>query len=95
MQPAFLLAIFDAKGDTAVQLANIGGVKQTTNEHLSGSLGSETCSLVNAILQFVESSNDVINRYFVAEALWFHFSLTISITLNHTNISSAAIPVYC
>ncbi|MBA0862124.1 hypothetical protein Goshw_004762 [Gossypium schwendimanii] len=60
-QPAFLLAIFDTKEDTAVQLANIGGVKQTTNEPLSGSLGSETCSLVNAILQFVESSNDVIN----------------------------------
>ncbi|MBA0619886.1 hypothetical protein Godav_005677 [Gossypium davidsonii] len=60
-QPAFLLAIFDTKEDTAVQLANIGGVKQTTNEPLSGSLGTETCSLVNAILQFVESSNDVIN----------------------------------
>ncbi|MBA0743110.1 hypothetical protein Gogos_005828 [Gossypium gossypioides] len=60
-QPAFLLAIFDTKEDTAVQLANIGGVKQTTNEPLSGSLGSETCCLVNAILQFVESSNDVIN----------------------------------
>ncbi|KAK8501758.1 hypothetical protein V6N12_072895 [Hibiscus sabdariffa] len=46
-QPAFLLAMFDAKEDT--------------NEALSGSLGSETCSLVDVILQFFERSNDVVN----------------------------------
>ncbi|XWS67769.1 hypothetical protein CRYUN_Cryun04dG0033700 [Craigia yunnanensis] len=60
-QPAFLVAIFDTKEDTDVQLANVGGVKQTTNEALSGSLGSETSSLVDAVLQFVERYDDVIN----------------------------------
>ncbi|XVF00933.1 hypothetical protein REPUB_Repub04eG0044900 [Reevesia pubescens] len=60
-QPAFLVAIFDKKEDTDVQLANVGGVKQTTNEALSGSLGSETSSLVDAVLQFVERSDNMIN----------------------------------
>ena len=65
MQPAFLVAIFDTREDTVGQLANVGGVKQTTNEALSGLLGSETSSLVDAVLQFVERYDDVINRYFV------------------------------
>ncbi|XP_022725660.1 uncharacterized protein LOC111282033 [Durio zibethinus] len=60
-QPAFLFAIFDTKEDTDVQLANVGGVQHTTNETLSVSLGSETSSLVDAVLQFVERYDDVIN----------------------------------
>ncbi|OMO92842.1 nucleoporin protein [Corchorus olitorius] len=54
-QPAFLVAIFDNKEDA-------GGAKQSTDEALSGSLGSKTSSVIDALLQYVERSDDVINR---------------------------------
>ncbi|XVE48907.1 hypothetical protein DITRI_Ditri01bG0039400 [Diplodiscus trichospermus] len=59
-QPAFFVAIFGTKEDIDVQQDNVGGAKQTTNEAFSGSLGSRTSNLVDAVLQFVERYDDVI-----------------------------------
>ncbi|OMO74438.1 hypothetical protein CCACVL1_16704, partial [Corchorus capsularis] len=60
-QPAFLVAIFDNKEDTDLQLASAGGAKQSTDEALSGSLGSKTSSVIDALLQYVERSDEIIN----------------------------------
>ncbi|KAK6240816.1 hypothetical protein QQP08_007669 [Theobroma cacao] len=60
-QPAFFVAIFDTKEDTDVQLATAGGLKQSTNEALSDSLGSKISSVVDALLQYVVRSDNAVN----------------------------------
>lgn len=56
-QPAFLVAIIAAKDNL--------GLKQPVNEASFGTLGSVKPSLVDALLQVIERSDDLINRYIV------------------------------
>ncbi|KAJ0076745.1 hypothetical protein Patl1_36100 [Pistacia atlantica] len=60
-QPALLIALFCTKENTDVQPSNGNGVKHPANEASSGLLGSKKSSLVDALLQYVERSDDLIN----------------------------------
>jgi nuclear pore complex protein Nup188 len=63
LQPAYLLAIFSLKEDTEVQLSNGGGTKQAINELSNGSLCSKKSSLLDGLMQYVERSNEFIDRF--------------------------------
>lgn len=63
LQPALLIALFCTKDNADVQPSNGNSVKHPANEASSGLLGSKKSSLVDALLQFVERSDDLINRY--------------------------------
>lgn len=63
LQPAYLLAIFSAKEDTEVHLSNAGGTKQPINEPSNGSMYSKKSSLLDELMQYVERSNEFIDRF--------------------------------
>ncbi|GAV84710.1 DUF3414 domain-containing protein [Cephalotus follicularis] len=58
-QPTFLFAIFGSKENTDVELSDSGGVNQSIS---FGSPGFKKPSMPDVLLQYVERSNDLINR---------------------------------
>ncbi|XP_058002713.1 uncharacterized protein LOC110643732 isoform X2 [Hevea brasiliensis] len=60
-QPSFLLAILAPKVDTEVQSSNTGGMKQQLSEISNGPPGSQKSSLLDALMQYVDSAGDFIN----------------------------------
>ncbi|XP_059647512.1 uncharacterized protein LOC132293878 [Cornus florida] len=58
-QPAFLVAVIGAKENTNVQLGDADGVKRL-NEATSGSLWSKDVNLIDALLQYIGRSDDLI-----------------------------------
>lgn len=92
LQPALLIALFCKKENTDVQPSNGNGVKHPANEASSGLLGSKKSSLVDALLQYVERSSDLINRYGLEGLLGWLF---MSVLLLTETVSFAACKLVC
>lgn len=65
MQPAFLVVIITAKDNPGVEPTKAGGLEQPVNATSFETQGSVKASLVDALLQVIERSDDLINRYIV------------------------------
>lgn len=61
VQPAFLVAII-AGENPDVEPGKAVGLKQPVGEASSGTLGSVEASLVDALLQVIQRSDDLIKR---------------------------------
>ena len=65
VQPPFLVVLITAKDNPGVEPSKAGGLRQPVNGTSSETLGSVKASLVDALLQVIERSGDLINRYVV------------------------------
>lgn len=74
MQPAFLIALFSTMESKDAPQSNGSGMKHPANEASLGLLGSKKSSVIDAILLYVERSDDLIKRYCLDGVLgWFWF----------------------
>ena len=74
MQPAFLIAFFSTMESQDVPHSNDSGMKHSANEASSGLLGSKKSRVIDAILLYIQRSDDLIKRYSLDGVLgWFWF----------------------
>ncbi|KAH9696845.1 hypothetical protein KPL71_023355 [Citrus sinensis] len=59
-QPAFLIAFFSTTESEDVPQSNDSGMNRSANEASSGLLGSKKSGVINAILLYIERSDDLI-----------------------------------
>ncbi|KAL9414647.1 hypothetical protein AB3S75_043000 [Citrus x aurantiifolia] len=77
-QPAFLIAFFSTTESEDVPQSNDSGMNRSANEASSGLLGSKKSRVINAILLYIERSDDLIksnprvllNVFHFLKALW-------------------------
>lgn len=65
LQPAFIVSIIATEEDKEARLSNSGDVKDQTVKSSFGSLASKKASPLDALLQYVKRSEELIKRYVI------------------------------